>query len=212
MCRKRLRFSLRRFLLAVGVACLLVSNAVALRELARLRGENLRLRRELGYLIIENPARLHVVAAPHLEERSWQWRVYVPRQGRFGLFVAWEPSLVASAENASRPIDYSYVLTPGESTLHVRLRRNAQGQWVLRADGPHGKTVIVALESVSGRALGVVHQGAVGDTAMLESRERIVLLEDTDPEATLFGGTTDQTSRGLRLWLEELPERPPVNP
>src|SRR6476620_10154219 len=73
------QFSLRSALISMvvfGVAASFWVSLRANRESLRLREENVRLRNEVGELTIEpgNENKVHAIAVPELEARTWKWR------------------------------------------------------------------------------------------------------------------------------------------
>lgn len=83
--RRLPRFTLRTVFVTSAFVCLLIWHWVTVRELARVRAENLDVRNQAGLLTVTDPNRVHVMAIPTVEDRTWRWRVYVPQSGIFRL-------------------------------------------------------------------------------------------------------------------------------
>ena len=98
------------------------------RESLRLREENVRLRNEIGELTIEpgNENKVHAIAVPELEARTWKWRIYIPEGRTLGLQVQ-------TKSNNSSGSSWS-AFSPGEYTVIVALRRdlNNHFEWIIR--------------------------------------------------------------------------------
>jgi hypothetical protein len=81
---RRFQFTLRTALLLFVLAAAGASLFVSYRqhsENQNLRQEITRLRNEVGELTIEPGAenKVHAIAVPVLEARTWKWRVYIPK-------------------------------------------------------------------------------------------------------------------------------------
>jgi hypothetical protein len=135
------QFSLRSALILIavfGVAASLWVSIRQSRENRQLRQENTRLRNETGQLTIEPGAeyKVHAIAVPELEARTWRWRVYIPDGRPLGLQVK------SKSENGSGS-SWS-LLSPGEHTIVIALRRdvNDRWEWVIRSsqDASSGET------------------------------------------------------------------------
>jgi hypothetical protein len=203
---RRLRFSLRAFLAAVGVVCLVVSNTIAVRELSELRRENRRLRDELGYLTIDDPLQVHVAAARSLEELQWRWRVYVPPGKRIGVFVQGDQSDSNNAAiNRVR-------LEPGENSLDVAVVAfsNVGYRFKMATENPEqgagGEYMASMPEEIVNRLSRQSHVFTIppGKTYTVEPGDTFVLVREDFPETLLFGGADDNQRIGLRLWIEEI--------
>jgi hypothetical protein len=123
-----LRFSLATLLLLVTIVCLsaaLWSSWVQLRDtksrlqVAEARIEKYRI--ELGYLTIEDFSKLHWIRIPRPGDLQWQWRVYVPEENRFSVWVADERIPQMGVAKICRGGIY---LPAGEMTLHASVYRD----------------------------------------------------------------------------------------
>ncbi|MBW3600787.1 MAG: hypothetical protein KY475_26415 [Planctomycetes bacterium] len=190
-----MRFSLRGFILGVGFLCLLAANVAALRDIPRLRSENRRLRDELGYLTVEDPERLHLISVPRYEDLRWQWRIYVPRRDQFRVVVEWDEFLGDETihRRAQAP------LSPGEFPLELAIYRSSRGDWKLLIHGIEtsiSRATVLDLQQRSfSRPLGRA------GTFTPEPFDRLPLLEQFDPEATLFGGAEGAPAANLQVFL-----------
>jgi hypothetical protein len=101
------------------------------------------LRTELGYLIVEDPNKVHAVRGRFIETvepHTWRWRVYLPPRGTYSLNVfsghlhddISRPKLaeLQAAKRQRRGSLRSRKLEPGEFTLDVRLVNGDEG-WTL---------------------------------------------------------------------------------
>jgi hypothetical protein len=134
---RRFQFSLRSALMLFVLAAAGVSLWLSARqhlENQRLRLENTKLRNETGQLTIEPGAenKVHAIAVPELEVRTWRWRVYIPDGRPFGLQVQ-------TKEQNGSGSSWS-LLSPGECTVVVALRHdlNDHWEWIVRESSDHG--------------------------------------------------------------------------
>ncbi len=113
--------------LAAAMASLWLS-ARQHQENQRLHQENIRLRNEIGELTIEpgNENKVHAIAVPELEARTWKWRIYIPEGRTLGLQVQ-------TKSNNSSGSSWS-AFSPGEYTVVVALRRDLNNhlEWIIR--------------------------------------------------------------------------------
>jgi hypothetical protein len=82
-----LRFSLLGLFALVTIVALGVSLYLAQTRLAKAEAEVARLRQETGYLTIDDPSQVHVIAVPTGDPHAWRWRVYLPGGHDFGIFA-----------------------------------------------------------------------------------------------------------------------------
>src|SRR6185437_14875857 len=137
------RFSLRALFFFLFVAGLAFSHLVAswrlndaTERICLLNQENLKLRRKLGYLDIEDPDKLCAAASPQfmLEDLRWRWQTYVPRAG-FRLHAALNAIPVDGMPD-SRATVRQIKLPRGEITLDAAIRQDHSGQWELVVSVP----------------------------------------------------------------------------
>jgi hypothetical protein len=204
---RRLRFSLRGFILAIGVICLVVSNAVSIRELRLLRDENQQLRDELGYLTIEDPTRVHVIAVSEIEDWKWRWRLHVPERSYPVVFLS------LSERGRDEPTyKHAFAVGQGERTLDIAVVRSPQGNWHVKAS--NGVTeAIWELSEEAAERFRLAHYGqepnqfSRGKTVAVEPNGSIVLLESDAPELLMYGESPVGARTGLRAWMEDLDEK-----
>jgi hypothetical protein len=207
---RRLRFSLRGFLAMVGVIGLLISNTIAVRELSEIRGENRRLRDELGYLNIDDPSQVHVAAARSQDELQWRWRVYVPEGKQMAVFVQGDQSDTANVATNRVPLE------PGESSLDIAIAARPGGGCRFkmttenRLRGTSGTYEASMPAEISNRLnwQSEVIQLRADQTFTFGDDGPLVLLREHFPESLLFGGTDDNQRVGLRVWIDELDATP----
>jgi hypothetical protein len=196
---RRLRFSLRGFLVGIGAVCLLLSNGIALRELSELRRESQQLRDELGYLTITDASKPHVASASRMEDLTWRWRIYVPDRRRFAVYV-----------DEGMPIHNRVYVTSGENSLDAAVYLAPEGNWqfkMIAANPSEGASYGYsgALKSPLADRIrqSGLNQAPGRGTVAFDSRERFLLLYENVPEATLFGGDVDRDRPGFRVWMED---------
>lgn len=137
---RKLRFSLRAFLLTLLVLSLFGSNAYVSWKWDEARQEIDFVREELGYLTIADPTQFYIREVPTLEPLSWRWRIYAPPGERsFHLGIGRVPAVglqadTGAARGPSSPRD-SLV---GEYTMTARIERDQLGKWRLAVSWPEG--------------------------------------------------------------------------
>jgi hypothetical protein len=111
------------------------------KELARVvetqDAEILRLREELGYLTITDPAKVHVLQLPTRETYHWKWRIYLP-EGEWTLFDA-------ADQIPPKGYDVKWhgksTIHAGEFTLEAMVDRDAEGAARFLMFSPHGRYI-----------------------------------------------------------------------
>ena len=119
----RPRLSLRTGLFLMTIVGLAIVVALQWRDVGPLKAENRRLRGEVGYLNVENPAALHALNIERGDRYLWRWRMYVPQHGRFVLYTASReiPLDGIAPKNQSGG---SIPLQPGEYLIDAELGNN----------------------------------------------------------------------------------------
>jgi hypothetical protein len=82
-----LRFSLLGLFALVTIVALAVALYLTQSRLALAQAEVQRLRRETGYLTIDDPTQVHVINVPTTDAMHWRWRIYLPGGHDFGVFA-----------------------------------------------------------------------------------------------------------------------------
>lgn len=85
MTRRLVRFSLMSFVLLAALISVSVSHVNVTLKNRRLNDENRQLKKELGYITIDDAAKAYVVQVPTPQPRTWQFRVYLPPNHRYML-------------------------------------------------------------------------------------------------------------------------------
>ncbi len=86
--RRRFRFSLRRLLIVLTVAVLVLSHGLSSYRLYQAEKELAILRREGGFLQIQDESQVQFVALPQVAENTYRWRVHVPQGANYVSRVA----------------------------------------------------------------------------------------------------------------------------
>jgi len=127
------RFSLLSLLLVVSLLGVSVSHFQASRTIRRLEAERFALRRELGYLDIQDRKMAYVKRLGSLDELTWRYRVYLPPEGTYRVNVA----LRWAGQGFPQPKHKVRAFQGGEEfLLTAAFRRGADGKWVLRIATP----------------------------------------------------------------------------
>ena len=212
----RIRFSLKSLLLFLLTATLAASNLFTSHRLKRVNDENVRLRHELGYLTIEDPSKLNVVALPAYEELTWRWRVYVPEGSKLVLKEATRniPEFGIPAEWDAR-----ILLSPGEYLATAAVRRDRLGKWQLRLSAGGSSTRTPIREASSwwlDQKTGISSIGA-GDAATEAKRPdkplrllRVIAIPQGKPVVVNIGddfapfpGKPNRVGDGLMIWIDK---------
>lgn len=78
MSRRFVRFSLMSFALLAALISVSVSHVNVTLKNRKLGDENRQLKKELGYITIDDATKAYVVQVPVPQPRTWQFRVYLP--------------------------------------------------------------------------------------------------------------------------------------
>lgn len=124
-----MKFSLRTLSAFIGLVGLLATAGFLAWENRALRTENQKLRLITGTMVVEDPAKLHVVPVDSNEEYWWKWKVYIPPNSKnpklrvsSGIL---EPDVVPSSSG-------SIGLHRGETyDIEVKVRHGVDGVWQL---------------------------------------------------------------------------------
>ena len=130
--RRKPGVSLLTLLLLVTIGALAVGVWRAGESVVPLRGELLRLRRELGSLTIADPAEIHAQAIPMVALNSWRWRIYLPPGRQYSLRAAVSGDAARASDSAAgllrwgpgvvvQELTRDYDLAPGEYTLDATI-------------------------------------------------------------------------------------------
>ena len=130
--RWRLRFSLATLCcFFVAIACLVLLGLSYL-ELSALRGENSRMRAELGILTVTDPHKLYALGVRTTEDTHWIWRVYIPEGKPYDLFFS-----IGMIPLQTLPADLTHAagkickLPPGQHAVRAALRKESGGEYEL---------------------------------------------------------------------------------
>lgn len=223
--RVSLRFSLRTFFVSLLLLSLIGSNLYVSWRWHEARKDVERLRDELGYLTIDDPAKFHLREVPTYEPLSWRWRIYVPPgQHSFHIGVGRISKTGLGAGSSSergptRPTD-SLV---GEYTMTARIERDQLGKWQLAVTWPDGGSMMSINEPYAGwlpkeprghhlQARKKYHVDVAGgkpmngsarrrETESFPADEPVVLLRLRAPDD--LANDTGQPCEGVLIWFDK---------
>ncbi len=215
---RRVRFTLRELILMTALLCTVVSHVRTSYELQGLRQEARRLRDELGYLTIEDDAKVHAIALTPEQSytaKRWRWRLHLPSGQRFRVVYKFSELPV---EGLPRDNDGFFDDLPSETTLSASAVREPTGAWrfVLHYDkplSPYGQTRIQAIAPDDWLKEDVSLSWDLAGSETTESVERgepMVLLRLRPSKNIVTPGgmpglTIDtEPTDGLMLWIEEV--------
>ena len=202
------RFSLRTLFLVLLFGCLAASNIFTSYRWKQVREENTALRKEVGYLIVEDPNKLNVVAVKTLDDMTWRWRVHVPDGSRPQLRFYWQEIPV----NGFSPEFAATNLPPGDYPLTATIRRNRFDEWTLLVGFGNGSSTTAIdqrfagwLEKQSGPSGWSMSQAGTDGTEVHALDEKFTLLRVRAMVPSADGkhaSTTDKPSGGILIWVD----------
>jgi hypothetical protein len=202
----RVRFSLRAFLLLLFITSLVGSNLFTAWQLDKVRQENAQLHKELGYLKVSDPTKIHVVAVPTYEEMLWRWRIYVP-QGQ-SLHVCTATHNIP--QHGFPDVQGMTALAQGEYLLTAAVRQNRHGKWQLTIANPNSSSSL-GIDDTDATWLvdspgWESSQAGLGATEAVEPGAPFVLLRARTMVNVSRGVSTSSskpTEQGVMLWVTE---------
>ena len=228
---RRSRYSLR----SLFVTTALVAGAVVIwqlySELAPLRAELRRLRTVAGELSIDDPKRIVAVALDGgLDDHTWKWRVYLPKDHTYALNVA--TSQIPKAGEVS--VNCGSSLSGGSYLVTAGLRKQSEGTWavVTRCQSTDGGAQQVTFGSTCGinptsdwleKGRGVETSADVGRVQVeFVPRQPVELIrvralaftpahpDSNDPIYEHTGTSTSVVgpADGFAVWIESTPSSP----
>lgn len=223
--RSRFQFSLRQLGVLVVFLGMAISLALQSRELSLLRVEVRKLRDEAGYLTVENPEQFYAIAVPKHEKDTWSWKVHIPEDGKYLLYVKINDLPAKPGEeipNLPRTPDtddafalggYAFPLESGEQTLTTALRHLDGDELSLHiASGTSSSTSQFAVANDRWphfRSFSV--RAGVGATTHEQKPDNplLLLLIRTSDNAGKTPLTTNQvapgtTFDGIKIWIERV--------
>ena len=218
----KIRFSLRAFFLTLFVLSLLASNLYVSWKWRESRGENDRLRDELGWLKIDDPTRIYVRQVETPEPLSWAWRIYLPPGDRT-LHVG----SGAIAETGTKAGSAASILMPPgkgrsgtsprdplqcEFTLTARIERNQLGKLQLAVSTPRQRLALALMPQDSAwisdekrfglrttRKIQVVAAGSRGQMQSFAADDTVVLLRLRAPDDKQ--AASREPCDGVMIWF-----------
>ena len=139
--RFRPRFSLRTFFLVVTAVCFAVGLYVFGKRYIEIQREVRKLRSEVGYLTIDDPSKVHVLAIDTGEPDTWRWRIFIPQGHRYSWHIAAENiprDDVPKTGGTSGVSNEPYWEHDNEVLATARLRRVDANQWRLSIESRIG--------------------------------------------------------------------------
>jgi hypothetical protein len=182
-------------------------------QLYRAEQDLAKLRRENGFLDISNPAKIHVVTVPVLDQGVVRWRVYVPLGPSYALRMQVNDIPVAGYP-ATAAADS---LRPGDWLIELRTVKQPDGSWTITSYcrgefrlgyGSSGTVLDQNQQSLSGTDaewladswVSMTQQAGTQDTESFDVGDNITLLRLRADKKEV--GTVDPAiAPGVMLWL-----------
>ena len=124
-----LQVSLLTILLLLAIVALIISHVQMSWQMeanneamVAMKAELTKLRKEVGYLEINDPTQVHVVSVTKREGLVWQWRVFIPEGKEFRAYVG-------TKHSAGGSVTSNLSLDPGESRIDMSVYRDHEGKW-----------------------------------------------------------------------------------
>ncbi len=207
----RFRYSLLTLLIVTAMVAMGVALWRLNAELMPLREEVADLRRETGYLHVEDKGKGYVVGVPTWDDMTWRWRIHVPEGKQLGIYHVENqiPSDGISTKGIENRASAIGIPMPGTHLVHASVRKNAYGEWQLRlnaggvgvrSDIDPGQTGWPESASRSSRTFLI--EGDSDTTEIvpgepLQLLRHIVTNKQTPTTITQKGSPTD----GLLIWV-----------
>ena len=200
----RPRLSLLTALLLTTLVGMAIVIAQLWREVGPLRAEVVQLRNETGRLSIDVPSNLYAVEVRPEAERSWKWRVWVPKAEKAVLNLQW-----GDVPEKGVPSPHNTMLMgSGEHwvTLSV-VRDDVSGRWLsyLATDIGSFSTVIQPHEhwfDEPEKFYGVENGVSYETEAAKPNTKTLVLKRFRADQVDSADKVTDKPTVGFIIWLE----------
>ena len=214
----RLRFSLRSYLAGLLILSLAVSHFLTSRQLGETKQELHKLRDELGYLTIDDPAMVNAIALETHEPDTWRWQVYFPKGHRYQWRLAYEeiPSRGVPRGGLTGVSNEPYWEEDNEVLVTAKLLRRDDGDWTLSVTSKigggayqmAGASIRIPAEAARWMSeVSAIDFSLLGDrgTKTLDPAGPIILLMRRPHEKQPGGGSrrSDGPMPGIMVWLEE---------
>jgi hypothetical protein len=172
---RRIRFSLRALILAAALLASAIGNVLLVWQRGRLKRKVRAYEKRLGVLHVTDRSRVHVVARPTVEDRTWRWRVWLPEDEEFFLCYG-----MGEIPNTDFPLRYGYshIERGKEVDVTVALRRNIDGDWSLlvEAGGISVRPPLPdAVADMMGHACGTTQMGDRGTVRSRPGGKQLLL-------------------------------------
>ena len=199
--RRFSRFSLLSLLLLTGLIGVSVSHFRLTAEIQRLQQQNNELKKELGYIAIEDPKKAYTRELASLDATQWRFRVYLPPGKRYHLRIRdeWVDEDFPRSTSGSGPIQ-----PEGEFTLTVGFSQDALGRWQVRITMP-GNSQMSTIQEEKSKWLAdprFVGSNPLGGTQTELDPDKRVQLIRWRAESTRQGETPKSPADGFMIWLE----------
>lgn len=203
-----LRFSLKTLFLVLLFGSLAASNIFTSYRWKQAREENTALRKEVGYLVVDDPDKISLVAVPTLDELTWRWRIHVPDGSRPQVRISGQQIPVNEFSTS-----YSATTAPsGDYVLTAAVRRNRFDEWTLTVSFGSGSSTTSIdqrfagwLEKQKGASGWSSSQAGTSGAEVHAPDEKFTLLRVRAMVPSADGtsaSTTDQPSDGILIWVE----------
>lgn len=208
----RRRFSVRQLIGLTAFVGLLIGNVVLSVRLNSAQSELRRLRRESGVLVVRDPSKVHIVAAPALDVHQWRWRIYVPdgTQLKYGVKIGDVPASGVPDSKKTGLNEFQLSSTNEGELLTLSASRNFEGKQVLAFRGDSFSFFIPVRQEPDEWLIGSSSMATIGtqgqesfDVGQPIVLRRVRLIPDY-PEVL---GPDETADRGHIVWLETSPRK-----
>lgn len=178
-----------------------------------------KLRKESGYLTVDDPELLYAMEIPELEDETWSWKVHIPAGGRYVLYQKVGdvpppisppklPSVPTPPHNTLYPGLRVVELRPGEMKYTLAVRRGMRdsfyaAQRIKWANGDLHESRL-PIESVTGRwprtQMGAQWGGVAEELVEADPTKPLVILHYT-PDMPAAAGASPDKRDGMLVWI-----------
>lgn len=202
------RFSLKQLLAWTSIAGLLLANLVLAYRLRRAEDELSLLRKESGYLVVNEPDKIQLIAAPALGRHQWRWRLHAPPGLRFEYGVQFGDVPAKGVPDSRFTQNLQLAASPSGTLLTLEAARDAEGQMHLAfrgADfGYFSPTDKPLDEWLNGSSL--VHTAGTGGQETYEIGEPIILRRSRMMKSDDPLSVEKVAEYGYIVWLRAIKE------
>ena len=200
---KLTRFSIRDLLFLVTIALMSVALWTANKNLREATIELKQLRTEAGHLTVSDDHNIHVIEVPTTGGYRWRWRIHLPEDKDFGLFLSKRmiPENGLPATGGRKSCARIGSMNEREFLLEVAVERNHDGPYVVAMRSLNNPSVIASFDEpppdwLDGKAMARISVAGCGTTESVEAGQPLVLVR-------LRTANQKGPSEGLMLWISE---------